>query len=131
MSRSSNNDSCNGPFSASAWIAGARRAVSQSSPAGLRSLLDARLGDHPAVADQHHPAELEAAFELGNLRRQCVGIADIAVEHFDRHRAAIGGAEQAIDDLQLARLAVAAIAVLRQWATAALEIARGQIVEHQ
>jgi hypothetical protein len=37
-SRSSNNDSCNGPFcAASAWIAGARRQLIQSSPAGLRS----------------------------------------------------------------------------------------------
>src|SRR6266700_2870291 len=37
-SRSSNSDSCSGPFSAAkAWIAGARKQVIQSTPAGFRS----------------------------------------------------------------------------------------------
>ena len=41
-------------------MAGARSAVIQSSPAGAISSLDARLGDHAAVADQHHMLEGEA-----------------------------------------------------------------------
>ena len=39
---------------ASAAICGARRRLIQSSPAGVSSSRDPRLGDHAAVADQHH-----------------------------------------------------------------------------
>ena len=100
-------------------------------PSRFEVLSDARLSDHPAVADQDHPVELETLFELANLRRQRAGITDITVKHLDRHGAALGGTQQPVDDLPLARFAVSAIAILCQWATAALEIAGGQIVEHQ
>jgi len=67
---------------------GARSAVMKSRPAGLTVLPDPRLGDHAAVADQHHTIELEALLELGDLGLQRRGIADIAFEDFDRDRAA-------------------------------------------
>ena len=38
-------------------------------PGGFEILLDARLGDHPAIAHQNHPVEFESLFELGDLRR--------------------------------------------------------------
>jgi hypothetical protein len=73
-------------------------------------LLDASLGDHAAIADQNHALELEALLELFDLVRHRRGIADIAFEHLDRHRAALGRAQQSDHDLQLAPLAVAAVA---------------------
>ena len=45
--------------------------------------------------------------------------------------AAVSRAQQAVDDLQLALLAVAVVAALRQFAAAALQIARRHVVEHQ
>ena len=93
----------------------------------------------PAQAPNTQPAPQEnktnqqpaKEFELANLRRQRAGITDITVKHLDRHGAALGGTQQPVDDLPLARFAVSAIAILCQWATAALQIAGGQIVEHQ
>src|SRR5207342_1581020 len=43
----------------------------------------------------------------------------------------VGRAQQAVDDLQLALLAVAVVAELRQFAAAPLHIARRHVVEHQ
>jgi hypothetical protein len=60
-----------------------------------------------------------------------VGFGGIAVEHLDRHRAAVGGAEQAVDDLQLALLAVPVVAAPGQGAAVAFQIARRHVVEHQ
>ena len=130
-SRSSNSDICNAPASTSVLIAGARNAVIQSSPAGCDLGIDARLRDHATIADQHHTLEREALLELVDLGRKRARIAGVALEHLDRHRAAVGGAQQAVDDLQLALLAVAVVAEPRQLAAAALHIARGHVVEHQ
>jgi hypothetical protein len=41
---------------------------------GLDILLDARLGDHAAIADEHHVAELEPLLELVDLGRQRAGV---------------------------------------------------------
>jgi len=90
----------------------------------LDGLPDPRLGDHAAVADQHHTIELEALLELGDLGLQRRGIADIAFEDFDRDRAAILAAQQSENDLQLAVLAVTVVPELGQLAGAALEIGR-------
>jgi hypothetical protein len=51
--------------------------------------------------------EAEALLELGDLAGERGGIAGRALEHLDGDRAAVGRAEQAVDDLQLALLAVA------------------------
>jgi hypothetical protein len=50
---------------------------------------------------------------------------------FDGHGTTIGGAEQPEDDLQLAGLAVPAVAEASQLAAAALEIARGEVIKHE
>jgi hypothetical protein len=44
-------------------------------PSWLDILLDACLGDHAAVADEHHMAELEPLLELVDLGRQRCGVA--------------------------------------------------------
>ena len=76
-------------------------------------------------------AEVEALLELADLRGERLRVGDIAREHLDRHRAAIGGAQQAIDDLQLALLAVPVVAQARERAATAFEIARRHVVKHQ
>ena len=103
----------------------------QSSPAVLTSSVDAGLRDHAAIADQHDMVEGEAVLQLGDLIGQGQRIAGVSFEHLDGDRAAVGRAEQAIDDLQLALLAVAAVAALGQRAAAAFHVARGDVVEHQ
>ena len=58
-------------------------------------------------------------------------VAGRAFEDLDGHGAAVGRAEQAIDDLQLALLAVAVVAELGERAAAAFHVARCHIVEHE
>jgi hypothetical protein len=65
-------------------------------------------GDHAAVTDQHHVRETEALLQLADLRGQRAQVSDIALEHLDRDQPAITVTEQAIDDLQPVRPAVAA-----------------------
>ena len=67
-------------------IAGARKAVMKSRPAGLRVCSRRAVGDHAAVADQHHALDPEALLELADLAGQRRRVADIAFEHFDRDR---------------------------------------------
>jgi hypothetical protein len=79
--------------------------------------IDARLRDHPAVADQHHVLDREALLDLVDLCGERARIGGVALECLDRHRATVGRAQQAVDDLQLALLAVAVVAEPRQLAT--------------
>src|SRR5258706_725484 len=53
-------------------------------------ITDARIGDHPAVADHHDTREPEALLELRNLIADCRWIAGVAFEHFDRDGTSIG-----------------------------------------
>ena len=98
---------------------------------GAQILVDARLGDHAAVADQHDVVDGEAALELGDLIGERHGIGGVSLEHLDGDGAAVGRTEQAVDDLQLALLAVAVVAALGQQTAAAFDVARRDIVEHQ
>ena len=66
--------------------------------------------------------KVEALLELVDLARQRHRIGGIAVKHLDGDRAAIGGAEQAIDDLQRALPAVTAVATLGERAAAPFHI---------
>ena len=69
-SRSSNNESCNGPPSAAGWwIDGALiyQRGDPVEPGRLEVAFDASLGDHPAVTDHDDTFEPEALFELDDL----------------------------------------------------------------
>ena len=99
-------------------------------PSGPQLFVDARLRDHAAIADQHDMLQAEALFELVDLRAERVGIGGIAFKHFDRHRTAVRRAQQAVNDLQLALLAVAIVAAFGQLAAAPFDIARRHVVEH-
>src|SRR5271165_702341 len=75
--------------------------------------------------------EGEAPLQLGDLIGDGVRIARVAPEYLDRDGAAVGRAEETVDDLGLALLAVPVVAALGQRATAAFDIARRHVVEHQ
>ena len=90
---------------------------------GSDVLADARLGDHTAIADQHDMLKAEALLELVDLRRQRHRIGGVAREHLDGDRTAVRGAEQAVDDLQAAPLAVTAVATFGQRTAASLHVA--------
>src|SRR5262249_57924635 len=85
--------------------AGDRRRAKGRDPIEARrfdGLVETRLGDHAAIADQHHTLKCETSFDLADLALERGGIADIALEDLDRHRASLGGAKKPKHDLQLA-----------------------------
>jgi hypothetical protein len=62
-------------------------------PGGLEDLLDPRLGDHAAIADQHDALQRKPLLEFFDLIGERCRIGDIAVENLDRHWAAVLGAQ--------------------------------------
>ena len=83
-------------------------------PSWLDILLEACLGDHAAVTDQHDVFEREAFFELLDLAGQGRRIGRTACEDIDRHRTAIRIAQQTVNDLRKAPFAVAIVPELNQ-----------------
>src|SRR5258708_6179610 len=121
MSRSSNNDICKAELSASALMAGARNAVIQSRPAGAISASRRACVIIPRSPTSTTCVSAKRLLILSICERARIG--GVALEHFDRYRATVCGAQQAIDDLQLALLAVAAVAEFSELATAPLQVA--------
>ena len=75
--------------------------------------------------------KLEAPLQLLDLIRQRLRIADVALKYFDCDGAAVSSTQQAVNDLQLAFLAVSVIAAFGQRTAMTFHIARRDIVEHQ
>jgi hypothetical protein len=98
---------------------------------GLEVGVDARLGDHAAIADQHDAFQPKAHSQLPHLNGERARIAEIAFEDLDGDRAAFRRAQQAEDDLRPVAAMIAAVAELRQFAAPPLQIARGDVVEHE
>ena len=73
----------------------------------------------------------EPVFELVDLGGQRLVVVQLAGEHLDRDRPARLVAQQPVDDLRRAALAVARVAQRRQRAAASLEVGGGDVVEHQ
>jgi len=67
--------------------------------------------------------EAEAFFELRYLAGQGRRVGSAAFEHLDGDWTAVRSAEQTVDDLQFATLAVAVVAELGQRAAAAFQVA--------
>src|SRR5262249_10050302 len=118
------------PASTRLRIAGARKAVIQSRPAGL--MVSSRRASviMPRSPTSTTRSSAKRPFELADLARERGWIADIALKDLHRHRASLGGAEKPEYDLQLA-FAVAIVAELGQWAGAALKVGGRDVVEHQ
>lgn len=85
-SRSSKNDNGKGPSSGEFLDRRGAQRGDQVEPGRLEVFFDARIGDHPAVADHHDTLKTEALLELGNLIAEGRRIAGVAFEHLDRDR---------------------------------------------
>ena len=94
-------------------------------------LTDARFGEHPAVADEHHAFQGEAPAQLVNLRSHGAGVGGVALEDLDGDRTPFAVAQQPEDDLQFAAFAVARVTALGQRAAPPFEVRGTQVVEHQ
>ena len=90
-------------------------------------LADARRSNHATVADQRYVVNVEALANLADLRGHSAGVGAVAGEHFNRDRTAIGGAQQAIDDLHLAAFAISVVAECGQRTALAFDIAGGDL----
>jgi hypothetical protein len=125
-----NSEGCNGPPFGGELLD--RRGSQCGDPiqaSRAQCLLDARAGQHAAVAHHHHALQLEALLQLVDLCRQCHRIGGVApglrrgrLKHLDRDRAAVGRAHQTDDKLRPVATVVAAVAMLRQFATASFEV---------
>ncbi len=127
----SNKENCSAPASCQLPDRRAAQRGDPVEPGRAQGLLDARGGEHAAVADQDHVAQPEALLQLGDLSRDGGRIGGIALEHLDRDRTAVRGTEQADHQLRPVATAVAAVAVACQRTAASLEVGGGDIVEHQ
>ena len=130
--RSSNSDGWKGPCSCGE-LRDLRRAQ-RAHPVharGLEHLLDARRGQHAAIAHPGQVLDAEAILELGHLRGHGGRVGGVALEHLHRDRTALGRAQQPEDDLRVIALAVARMAARGQLAAVPGQPGRGQVVQHQ
>ena len=98
--------------------------------AAATQIIEVLARHHAAVADEHDALEPEALLQITQDIGNGLGIAPIALEHVMRDRPAVDH-DQTNQHLRVARLAIAAVAVGAELGRPlALEIGRGQIVEH-
>jgi len=100
-------------------------------PRHVAQVLDGRLPDHRAVADQHHALEAEVALELRHLRHERLRVVGVALVDRHGHRTTAAVGQEAVVDLELVLLAVAVVADLGERAGRPLEVAGGEVVECQ
>ena len=75
--------------------------------------------------------QAKALLQLVDLGGERGRIGGVALKHLDRDRPASAVAQQAVDDLRAIGPVVAAVAELGEFAVAAFEIGRADVVEHQ
>jgi hypothetical protein len=88
-------------------------------------------GQHAPVPDQHHLGDAEPVLDPGHLGGHGRRVAGVALEYLDGDRDALGGGQQAVDDLQPAADPVFGVADSAQRAGPALERGTGHVVQHQ
>ena len=91
--------------------------------------VDAGLGDHAAVADQGHALQAEALAQDLHASSEGVRVGGVAGEGLDGDGAALGAAQQAVDDLGAVGAVVAGVAAGGKLAAGALEVAGGDVVQ--
>ena len=94
-------------------------------------LLDAGLGEHAAVPDQHHLFKRKALAQFGNLRGHGGGVSGVARKHLHRHRTTLGIRQHAEDNLRIAAPLVTRMSVAGQRTAVSLKVGRADVVEHQ
>ena len=88
-------------------------------------------GQHAPVPDQHHPGDPEPVLDLGHLAGHGHGVPGVAGKDLDGDRDALGGGQQAVDDLQPAPHPVLRVADGAQRAGPALERGAGHVIQDQ
>jgi hypothetical protein len=94
-------------------------------------LVDGLLRDHSPVTHHHHPFNAELLTQACDLWHERRAVRCVALKHRNRHRAAARIGEQPVVDLQGAALAITAVAQFGQRTARALEVTRGEVVQHQ
>ena len=97
----------------------------------LKVLANPRRGEHAPVCHHHDSGQGEVLPQLFHLPAHRARVGAVALEHLHRHRTSPPVTQQPEDDLELAALAVAGIAMLGQRTTTAFEVARREVVENQ
>lgn len=97
----------------------------------LLQRLDLRLGQHPAVAHQHHPRQPELLPQLLHLIRHRRRIARIPGIHIHRDRTPLPVRQQSPDNDRQSLLAIPVMAVLSQGAMRAVVVTAANVVEHE
>jgi len=93
-------------------------------------VIEVLAGHHAAIADKYDAFEPEALLQVAQDIGHGLGVALVALEHVMRNWPAIDH-DQTDEHLPVARLVVATVTVGAKLGRAgALEISRGQIVEH-
>jgi hypothetical protein len=106
-------------------------------PGRFDLFVDAGLSDHavpgldPGIADEHDMAKVEALFQFVDLHGKRARIGGVVGEDFDRDGASIGRAQEPIDDLQFALLAVATVTAFCELAAAPFDIARRDVIKDE
>src|SRR5207244_13592094 len=96
---------------------------------GLSKVLDLAAFDHPPIAHERHPLTTEALTRLLHLRGESFRILRVAAKNLRRDRRALLVAQQADDNLLLALLAVAVVAIGAVGIALAFQITAGHVVE--
>ena len=88
-------------------------------------------GQHAPVPDQHHPGDPEPVLDLGHLAGHGHGVPGVAGKDLDGDRDALGGGQQAVDDLQPTPHPVLRVADGALRAGLALERGAGHVIQDQ
>src|SRR5680860_318675 len=89
------------------------------------------LGDHAPVTHEDDPPDPEARRHRGDRGAQGLLVLAVAREDLHRHRPAFWRADKPVGDLQRAPFAVPGVTEGRQRTRASLEVAGGEVVEHE
>lgn len=89
------------------------------------------LGDYPPVAHEHDPLDAKALLDLLHLAFNGSRVGRVALEDLNRQGTPVRSTQQSDHDLRFVGFAVPTVAELREGACPALEVGRGDVVEHE
>ena len=92
--------------------------------------VDLSLREHAPIADQYDSRQSKPLGERLDLIGDGLGITGVAGIDLDSNGPPLGVGERAVDDDRQTGLAVAVVAEAGQWASLALVVAAGHVVEH-
>ena len=97
----------------------------------LSQFLDLRSFEHAPISDKGHALAAKARNDFLNLGADGLGVAGITGKHLNGQGPALGVAQQADDDLLLARLAIPVVAPGGQGVMVAFQVAAGDVIKEE